>query len=151
MNQKLARGFTLIELMIVVAIIGILASIAVPNFMKFQARARTSEVKANLKVYYTAMKAYFAEKATYDCGGACGFSPEQKNRYNYDFGAATIAQRDAVPTCTTATTAPAAAAAQTAIAFTAVASANIDSDTFCDGWSINDGNNMLNFSNDVDN
>jgi type IV pilus assembly protein PilA len=151
MSRKLARGFTLIEVIIVVAIVGILAAVAVPNFMKFQARARTSEAKANLKAYFTTMKAYFGEKGTYACGGPCGFSPEPKNRYNYDFGSATIPERDATPTCTAPSTAPAGAAAQSAAAFTAVASANIDSDVFCDGWSINDSNALVNFSNDIDN
>ena len=83
LNRK-AQGFTLIELMIVVAIIGILAAIAIPNFIKFQARSKQSEPKANLKGLFTAQKSYFNEKDSYSTAiGLIGFSPERGNRYAY--------------------------------------------------------------------
>ncbi len=53
------RGFTLIELMIVVAIIGVLASVAIPSFVKYMRRAKTSEALMNLRKMYDGAIAYY--------------------------------------------------------------------------------------------
>ncbi len=62
-NRK--GGFTLIELMIVVAIIGILAAIAIPNFLRFQLKAKSSEGKTNIAAIRTAEESYYSEFGTY--------------------------------------------------------------------------------------
>ncbi len=63
--RRSRTAFTLIELLIVVAIIGILAAIAVPNFMNARIRAKISRVQADQKQYAQALELYFLDNGAY--------------------------------------------------------------------------------------
>jgi type IV pilus assembly protein PilA len=65
MPVRNARGFTLIELILVVVIIGILASIAIPKFGNTKEKAYVAGMKADLRNLVTAEEAYFSEYVTY--------------------------------------------------------------------------------------
>ena len=79
------KGFTLIELMIVVAIIGILAAIAIPNFLNYQCKSKQSEAKQSLGTLAKNEEAYFAEHDTYTTStGNLGFELKGKTpKYVY--------------------------------------------------------------------
>jgi len=144
------RGLTLIELMIVVAIIGILVAIAVPNFVRFQALSRQSEAKINLKSIARATQAVYAERGTLNCG-FCGWRPEGNNRYHYYAGngnnLTTGTHGGNEGNCAGAGWS--AAAQATDGHFTATAVGTIDDDLTMDCWLVNDANDLTLIQDDV--
>ena len=136
------KGFTLIELMIVVAIIGILAAIAIPNFLRYQATSRQSEAKTNLGGIYVAESAYFSNIGSYANFATIGFVLSGgSNRYMYR-----ISSSESIPSATLINAADTNENANSACikaafiagSFTASAAANLDSDATTDHWYVND-------------
>lgn len=80
------QGFTLIELMIVVGIIGILVAIAAPNFSRYQSKSRQSEAKIALSAIYGGEKSFYSEYSSYVGSlDAIGYAPEGQRRF-YNVG-----------------------------------------------------------------
>ena len=80
-KRKNNEGFTLIELMIVVAIIGVLAAIAIPAFINYVKRSKTSEAPANLKSLFTGAQTYYQmERATARGTGALSGTAQTSTR-----------------------------------------------------------------------
>jgi type IV pilus assembly protein PilA len=126
LKKRKEKGFTLIELMIVVAIIGILAAIAIPNFLRYQAKAKQSEAKTNLGGIYTSQIAYKAEYDVYQSDVlSLDWAASGSTRYGYGITTATLT------------------------VFVAEATGNIDNDTTLDVWSIDQSKQLNNSTNDV--
>jgi prepilin-type N-terminal cleavage/methylation domain-containing protein len=150
------QGFTLVELMVVVAIVGILVAVAIPNFLTYQARAKQAEVKTILGGTFVAATAvFYSEQGTYIMSqiSDLSFSPIGTPRYSYWFPVNGITPT-AFPGGSTATgpcnvnSSPAGVVA-TATSFTAGARGNIDTDAACDDWLINENKILTNTNDDV--
>jgi type IV pilus assembly protein PilA len=158
-------GFTLIEMMITVAIIGILAALAGPMYNRYQAKTRQSEAKINLAHVYSSEKSFYSEYSSYISSfDALQFIPEGFRRYytvgwNADMSATVsgysgtygTSRYDSQNTSSTFGCPPATATpllppplGMDAQAFLAGAAGEVLIGSGCDVWTIDDTKNLLN-------
>ena len=77
-------GFTLIELMIVLAIVGILAAVAYPSYVEHVQRSRITEATSTLSDWRIRMERYFQDNRDYRNAGTCGIVPPASNSFDYE-------------------------------------------------------------------
>ncbi|MBI5756118.1 MAG: prepilin-type N-terminal cleavage/methylation domain-containing protein [Nitrospirae bacterium] len=141
-------GFTLIELMVTVAILGILAALATGSFLSYQARAKQSEIKSNLGAIGELAISYKTEYDTYitDWTGI-GWQPQGTTRYRYWYNGVAAT---GTPTSTEMGidySDPGSAA--TASTFISAAVGNIDRDNSTDQWLYDQNRSFTIQQNDV--
>ncbi len=125
--RELRRGFSLLEVMIVVVIIGILATLSYPSLEAYLQRAKQTEGKVSLSAIYTAQKIYFATNQTYaDTLSKLDVQLESGGSARYAI------------TLTGDST-----------SFTATASGNLDDDAALDIWTIDQNKTLQNTVNDI--
>ena len=141
-------GFTLIELMVAVVILGVLAALATGSFLSYQARAKQSEIKSNLGAVSELAITYKTEYDTYitDWSGI-GWQPMGTTRYRYWYNGAALAGTLTSPEVWIDYSDPGSAA--TADSFTAAVVGNIDGDASTDQWLYDQSRSFTIQQNDV--
>ena len=123
----LKKGFSLLEVMIVVVIIGILATLAYPSLGGYLQRSKQTEAKVSLSAVYTAQKIYFATNQAYaDSLGKLDLELESGKRSRYEI---TLTGDSS--------------------SFTANVRGNLDDDTALEIWTIDQNKNLQNIMNDI--
>lgn len=152
------RGFTLIELMVVVGIIGVLSSVAIPSYIRYQLKAKSAEAGMNLGEIRAAEEVYKAEEDVYMAaaaapGGALGsakrpwvnnvgfdtigFTPKGAVYYNYSVDTSpasrpTLVDGSGFPSATGVSTAP-------ELGYVATAEGDLDGDGITQIFGVTDG------------
>jgi prepilin-type N-terminal cleavage/methylation domain-containing protein len=136
-------GLTLVELMIVVAIIAVIAAIALPNLLSFQAKARQAEARANLGGIFAAQQGYRAYADTYGSFSEIGFVSSHSGAriYTYRDGVEVQPGKSGLVACPNATV----SAVVGATGFTATAVGTI-SNSGIDCWYVNDQRQFVNWN-----
>ena len=127
MRVRRCNGFSLIEVMIVVVIIGLLAALAYPSLEGYLQRTRQTEARTNLSALYTAQKIYFATNRTY----ASSFDDLD---VQFETGGDVVYSYTLTATATS---------------FVATATGNLDADAALDTWTIDQDKTLTNTVNDL--
>ena len=127
MRVRRCNGFSLIEVMIVVVIIGILAALAYPSLEGYLQRTRQTEARTNLSALYTAQKISFATHRTYA-------SSLRDLDVQFETGGDVVYSYTLTATATS---------------FVATATGNLDDDAALDTWTIDQGKTLTNTVNDL--
>jgi type IV pilus assembly protein PilA len=147
---------SLIALLVIVAFIGFMATIALPRFFRTQAKIKQAEAKTKLEALFTAQYAYFSQYKAYaqsagggqSCFDKLGWKPAEPTIYNYYCG-------DDIFPCTKPGCDPCFGVLSLSKvksgSFTLMAAGNIDRDSACDIWTINDVGQLRIMVSDLDN
>lgn len=157
-----SSAFTLIELMIVVAIVAFLAALSVPYYFKYLARARQTEVVVNLASLHTAQQAYYAQHGRYTNvlygENGLGWRPEgyrgggKKENFYYTYGFNFSGAQEGVHYFTGKLDTPKEALGDTGITedgFVVKAAANVLKNK-TDVWMVNENRQIENVQNGID-